>query len=152
MHVEGVIATVQLALTNSAALGAGDPAVEAASAQLVEALGPVLRQAAFELAEQAAAEVGAQLPDRKVDVVLSDGEPSLRIGESNPSFPPPTPEEEESDARITLRLAPTLKRLVEEAASAAGASVNGWVVDALNKRARQSGTSRPSRVKGTIDL
>ena len=36
----------------------------------------------MEIAEQAAAEVRAQLPEQTVDVVLSDGDPTLRVGEA----------------------------------------------------------------------
>ena len=40
---------------------------------------------------------------------------------------------EEFDARITLRLPPSLKEAVEQAAGTQGASVNAWVVDAIDK-------------------
>ena len=92
----------------------GDPEVEAAARALLTALDPAIRQLAYDLAEQAAAEVTAQLPSHEVDVVLTDGEPTLRVrpvegGEAASAG-------ESLDARITLRLPPTLKELVESAA------------------------------------
>lgn len=141
MQVRPIVNALQATLVNQAALAAADPAVEAAVGQLVEALGPALQSAAMELAEQAAAEVRAQLPDQTVDVVLSDGDPSLRIGEPLRAAER-RPSAEDLDARITLRLTPTLKQLIEDAAQNAGDSVNSWVMDALGKRAthqRRSG-------------
>ena len=92
----------------------------------------------------------AQLPDRVVDLVLVDGDPSLRITEQ-----PPRPESgttEDLDARITLRVTPTLKTLIEDAAETAGASVNGWVLDALAKRARKSPSGQGFRSTHSFDL
>ena len=75
------------------------------------------------------------MPDRTVDLILADGDPSLRIAEvavSAESVP-----SEDLDARITLRMPPSLKSLIEDAAETAGASVNSWVLDALSRRARK---------------
>ena len=58
----------------------GQPEVEAAAAALIEVLGPALREVALDLAGQAAAEVAAQLPDHEVNVVLADGDPTLKVG------------------------------------------------------------------------
>ncbi len=101
---------------------------------------PALHVAAMEIAEQAAAEVRAQLPDHTVDVVLTDGDPALRVGESPRATD--SRQAEDLDARITLRLTPTLKQLIEDAAQTNGDSVNAWVVDALGKRARQRGRGK----------
>jgi hypothetical protein len=95
----------------------------------------------MEIAQQAAAEVSAQLPDQSVDVVLSDGDPVLRLSEA-PRAADPRQAVEDLDARITLRLPPSLKQLIEDAAQNAGDSVNTWVVDALGKRARQRGVGK----------
>ena len=149
MHVQPVINSLQAALLNHSALAAADPSVEAAINQLVEAIGPSLRLAAMDLAQQAAAEVGAQLPDHSVDVVISDGDPSLRVSDARTS--PEQPPAEEFDARITLRLPPTLKQLIEDAAGDNGESINGWVVEALSKRARRSNVPG-SKVTTSFDL
>lgn len=149
MQLQPIINSVEAALAAQGPLAGGDPAVEEAIDHVVRAAGPALRQAALELAEQAAAEVRAQLPDRTVDVVLMDGDPSLRITDA-----PSTPETstEDLDARITLRITPTLKSLIEDAAEAAGASVNGWVLDSLSKRASKSSSGSGFRTTHTFDL
>jgi hypothetical protein len=140
VQIRPVINAVEATLVSQATVASSDPAVEAAVNQLVTALGPALHVAATQIAEQAAAEVRAQLPDHTVDVVLNDGDPALRIGEAPRAAEPR--QIEDLDARITLRLPPTLKQLIEDAAQNSGDSVNAWVVDALGKRARQRGRGK----------
>jgi hypothetical protein len=141
VQVQPVINAVQAALVGQGSLAGGDPAVEEAIEHIVQAIGPVLRQAAMDLAEQAACEVRAQLPDRVVDVVLAEGDPSLRIAEASATTQQAS--SEEPDARITLRITPSLKQLIEDAAETAGASVNSWVLDSLSRRTR-----RPDKIVG----
>lgn len=137
----------EAALTNQVALAGGDPAVESAARALRDALRPAARQLALEFIEQAAAEVDAQLPYHRVEVVLRGGEPAVevRAGEVGERLP----SGEEYEARITLRLPPSLKSAIEEAARAAGESVNSYVVRDLSRL-----TARPGRVgkrmKGTV--
>ena len=137
----------EAAVTSQVSLAGGDPAVEAAARALRDALGPASRQFALELVEQAAAEVDAQLPHHRVEVVLRGGEPALEVrsGERERG----RPADEEYGARITLRLPPSLKSAVEEAARAAGESVNSYLVGALSRS-----TARPAqvgrRMKGTV--
>jgi hypothetical protein len=140
VQVGPVINAVEATLVSQATVAGSDPAVETAINQLVAALGPALHVAAMEIAEQAAAEVRAQLAEHTVDVVLSDGDPALRIGEP-PRLAEPR-QAEEFDARITLRLTPRLKQMIEDAAQTSGDSVNSWVVDALGKQARQRGRGK----------
>lgn len=150
MHVQPVITKIRSTLVNQGVLAGGDPTVEAAINALVEALDPALQMAALDLAQQAAAELGAQLPDRTVDVVVIDGDPTLRIGDG-PSPPPSDEPAEDLDARITLRLPPSLKRLIEDSATVDGDSVNSWVVDALAKRAKRP-AAKGRRVTESFDL
>ena len=150
MQVQPIINAVQAALAGQGSLAGGDAAVEEALDHLVAALGPVIRQAAMDLAEQAACEVRAQLPDRTVDLVLSDGDPSLRIAEA--AVPTESSPAEDLDARITLRVTPTLKTLIEDAAETAGASVNSWVLDALSRRARKPEHGHGFRMTHSFDL
>jgi len=137
VQIRPIVTNLQATLANQAAVS-GDPAVDAAVAHLVEALGPALHVAAMEIAEQAAAEVGAQLPDHDVAVVLVEGDPALRVSDrpSTTERPP----NEDLDARLTLRLTPSLKQLVEEAAQSAGDSINAWVAEALGKQAGRQRT------------
>src|SRR3954463_13616860 len=135
MQIRPVINSVEATLVSQATIASSDPAVESAVTQLVAALGPALQVAAMEIAEQAAAEVRAQLPEHTVDVVLSDGDPALRISDA-PAASSARPNPEDLDARTTLRLPPSLKQLIEDAAQNTGDSVNAWVIEALGKRAR----------------
>jgi predicted HicB family RNase H-like nuclease len=141
---------VQATLAGQASLAGDDPAVEAAVQQLVEALDPALRLVAMELAQQAAAEIGAQLTDRSVEVILSNGDPELRVVETRADGPQVAPDEE-FDARITLRLPPSLKRVIEDSATIDGESVNAWVVEALSKRAKRN-EPKGRRVTDAFDL
>ena len=150
MQVQPIINAVQAALASQGSLAGGDCAVEEALDHLVAALAPVIRQAAMDLAEQAACEVRAQLPDRTVDLILADGDPSLRIAEMAVSTEPA--QSEDLDARITLRVPPSLKTLIEDAADTAGASVNSWVLDALSRRARKPEHGHGFRMTHSFDL
>ncbi len=150
MYLEGLIEEIEGAVRSQVALAGSDPAVESATNIVLMAMRPALRQAAFAMAEQAALEVTAQLPAHEVTVVLADGEPTMRVSETAGSDRLPG-EDEDLSARITLRLPPSVKSLVEEAAGGTGASVNQWVVDALSKGAR-SMRGRGKSETGTIDL
>jgi hypothetical protein len=150
MQVQPIVNAVQAALASQGSLAGGDVAVEEAIDHLVSALAPAIRQAAMDLAEQAACEVRAQLPDRTVDLVLADGDPSLRIAEAAVSAE--SSAAEELDARITLRVPPSLKSLIEDAAETAGASVNSWVLDALSRRARKPQQAQGVRMTHSFDL
>ena len=134
---KAALARFEAAVTSQVALAGGDPAVESAARALREGLRPAARQLALELAEQAAAEVGAQLPYHRVEVVLREGEPALdvRAGEEGER----RPADEEYEARITLRLPPSLKSAVEEAARSAGESVNSYLVRDLSRSTTRSG-------------
>jgi len=137
----------EAAVTNQVALAGGDPAVEAAGRALREVLRPAARQLALELIEQAAAEVDAQLPYHRVEVVLRGGEPALEAragGEGERRVAG-----EEYEARITLRLPPSLKSAIEGAARSAGESVNAYLVRDLSRlTARQGRVGQ--RMKGTV--
>lgn len=149
MHLAPVLTTLEAAVSTQLAVAGADPTMEAAASQLLAALEPALKQVGMELAQQAAEEVGAQLGDRTVDVVMVDGEPQLRV--SQPSDPEPSTLEEDFDARITLRLPPSLKGLVETAADETGDSINTWVVKTLTSGARKS-TKVGRTVRGTFEL
>lgn len=144
---KAAIARFESAVTGQVALAGGDPAVEGAARALRDALGPAARQLVLDLAEQAAAEVDAQVPHGRVEVVLRGGEPALafRAGEEGER----RTSGEEYEARITLRLPPSLKVAVEEAARYAGESVNSFLVRDLSRL-----TARPGRVgkrmRGTL--
>ncbi len=67
------------AIQQQVIVAGGDPEVESAARAILAALEPAVRQMAYDLAEQAAAEMTAQLPGHQIDVVLVAGEPTLRV-------------------------------------------------------------------------
>lgn len=136
MHVQPIVNTIQAALLDQGRFAGDDETIAAAIGHLTEALAPALRIAAIELAEQAAGEVRAQRPDCTVDVILLDGDPTLRVTDA-PAAAGDRTADEEFDARITLRLPPTLKATIEGAAGDSGESVNTWVVEAVGQHARR---------------
>ncbi|MDP8958656.1 MAG: type II toxin-antitoxin system HicB family antitoxin [Actinomycetota bacterium] len=147
MDATTALARFEAAIINQLMVAGSDPAVESAAQSLLNALTPAARQLALEMADQAASEVAAQLPDHQVEVVLREGEPVLSVrprgGEGLVAGG------EDYEARITLRLPPSLKGLVEEAAGSSGDSVNTWVVKALSTMAGRRG--RPGRrLRGTV--
>lgn len=148
MDIESVLEQVRRTAEGQLRLAGDDPAVSAAGEAVLMALEPALRQAASTLAEQAAAEVAAQLPDSTVDVVLSDGQPTLvvrRVGDDV------TINTEDLDARMTVRLPEDLKEDLEVAASDLGDSVNMFVVKALAGSAEALKRSSRSTFEGTIE-
>ncbi|MBT8217758.1 MAG: hypothetical protein HKN74_11545 [Acidimicrobiia bacterium] len=147
MDISVVFTEVEAALHRQLELVADDTDVTEAAAALMAVLEPALRQAGTTLAEQAAIEVGAQLPDYRVTVVMSDGEPQLRLAARETDVEIIAGGNE---ARLTLRLPEGLKSLLEQAADDAGDSVNSYVINALASRSK--GSSQGNRVRTSIDL
>lgn len=143
MELEPVLARVESAL--AAQVGLSNDLEQAANA-LLTVLEPVMRQAFWDVAQQAAAEVSAQLVDSYVEVTMLEGEPVLKVRrrDVDPGV------EEDFDARITLRLPPSLKELVESVAQQSGESINGWVVKTLAGLVKRSGEAR--RVSGSFEI
>jgi hypothetical protein len=149
MNTTAAVAAVEQAVAQQIMIGGGDPAIEAAGRAVLVVIEPTMRQIALDLAQQAAHEVGAQLPEHEVEVVLVDGDPTLRVrgvdveaGEVAPG---------DYEARLTLRLPDVLKDLVEEKAGQAGDSVNTWVVKTLSSKARKR-ADRGGKVTGSFEL
>lgn len=140
MDVTTVTAEMEALIRQQLELMSGDEAVERATQALLLSLEPAMQRAAMQLAEQAAAEIGAQLPDSTVDVVVSDGDPSLIIRTQQGGEQTFT--SEDLEARLTLRLPAMLKDQIEEAAGDAGDSINSYVVKSLS---RTSGKRRGGR-------
>ena len=146
MDTDSVVAEIEAAVAAQLELIGDDPAVDLASRALLASMEPAMRQAATRLAEQAAAEVAAQLPDHAVDVVITEGEPALRVRATAETA---SYSSEDLDARLTLRLPPTLKGELEDAAGDAGDSVNTYVIKALSGRPGKR--SYRSHLKGSLD-
>lgn len=148
MDIESVVQQVRDAAEAQLRLAGDDPAVASAGETVLTALEPAVRQAASTIAEQAAAEITAQLRDNAVDVVLSDGEPTLVVRRTGEAV---TISTEECDARMTVRLPEELKDDLEVAASDLGDSVNTFVVKALAGSAEAIKRASRSTFDGTIE-
>ncbi len=148
MDIESIVQQVQRTAEGQLRIAGDNPAVQAAGDALLLALEPALRQAASALAEQAAAEVSAQLPENTIDVVLSNGQPTLVVRRTGESV---TINTEDLDARMTVRLPEDLKDDLEVAASELGDSVNTFVVKALAGSAEALKKSSRSTFEGTIE-
>ncbi len=148
MDIDSVVAEFKTMLYGQLRLAGEDPSVEAAGEAIMAALEPALKQAASTLAEQAAVEVGSQLPDHAVDVVLASGQPTLVVRSTSDVI---TVNTDDLGARITVRLPEELKDDLEIAASDLGDSVNTFVVRALAGNAKRSKASSRSVFEGTID-
>lgn len=148
MDITMAMTRLEGAIQQQVIVAGGDPEVESAARAILAALEPAVRNLAFDLAEQAAAEIAGQLPGRQIEVVLASGEPVLRV-RAESGEPIPT-EGESLDARITFRLPPSLKEVIESAAGAKGESVNTWLVKTVSHSASE-GRRRTRRVTGTIE-
>lgn len=146
METKAIIARLEDSLAAAGRLSGDDPTVEQAVEALIGGLRPALKQAVLELAEQAAVEVGAQLTAGQVEVVLSEGEPSLVVRSDAPE---PSFAADDLEARMTVRLPTNLKAALEEAADTAGDSVNSFVIKTLASGATRGRKGR--RIRETFE-
>jgi hypothetical protein len=140
----------------SAAEGAG-PELRQAAERLAFALDPAARLAMMEAISQAASEITAEMPAGGVDVRLDGRDldfvvhaPEAHAAPPPPPPPPSAPEAEDDGgvARITLRLPESVKGKAEDAAAAAGQSVNTWLVNVIRAATRDGNAA----VSVDIDL
>jgi len=148
MDTSMAMTRLEAAVEQQILVSGGDPDVEAAAAVIVTALAAAVRQTALELAEQAAVEAAAQLPGHEIDVVLVAGEPTLKVRPVEAEAPAAG---ESLDARITLRLSPKLKQLIESEAGDLGESVNTWLIKSLSSSPRARSRRGSRRITGTIE-
>jgi predicted DNA binding CopG/RHH family protein len=131
MQIEGHIQALREDLVRVAALGdeatsrAADLLSVAIEASLARRIQDVLAEAALELNAHLEAE-GAH-----VEVRIAGRDPELVLVREDGSVPEPV--DEAFSARITLRLPESLKQRIESAAGREGASVNTWLVQALQR-------------------
>jgi hypothetical protein len=102
------------------------------------------------MAEDAAQEVAAQLPDATVRVVIEDGAPTLVV-ERQETDEGVAYKGKDLEARLTLRLPAALKSALEEAAGDSGDSVNSHVVEALGQALHRHRRISGRRFSGTIE-
>ncbi len=145
MDLNSVTSEFEEAVAVQLQLAGDDPAIEAAGTTLLTALEPALYRAMMTLVEQAADEVGAQLLEQTVDVVMSEGRPSLVVRWTEPSVKVNT---DDLGARVTVRLPNALKVQLEGAAGEVGDSVNSYIVKTLSSRSGRRRSGR--RITGTF--
>jgi hypothetical protein len=96
----------------------------------------------------AALELNAQIPNGHVEVRLAGRDPELVFVEEQTREAEPQVAEEGATARISLRLADSLKDQVEAAAAAAGVSVNTWIIRTLARAVTQPARRSRNRLTG----
>jgi predicted HicB family RNase H-like nuclease len=147
------IHAIQEDLAAAASL-AGDEATVDAGRRLTQALGSSLHLRLLDVVSEAALALSDSVPGR-IEVRLAGRDPELVYVEEEAVEPEPTQAgaDDSFSARITLRLPEGLKAQIEVAANIEGASVNTWIVRALQRglepRTRSVRTGR--RLSGYAD-
>ena len=151
MHLAPYVQALQQDLAAAAAV-AGDDASREAGDRLAQAIEPALHLRLLDLLGELSLALTDRVPGR-VEVRLVGREPELVYVEEEEPEPAHTGVEDSFSARITLRLPEGLKAQIEVAASTEGASVNTWIVRALQRalepRTRSVRTGR--RLSGFAD-
>jgi len=139
MQIDGHIQALREDLVRVAALG--DETTARAADLLSVAIEASLARQIQDVLAEAALELSAQLDSAHIEVRIAGRDPELVLVREDGSGPEPV--DEAFSARITLRLPESLKQRVESAAARDGASVNTWLVQAL-QRAVESKSGRSS--------
>jgi hypothetical protein len=145
MQVESYVQAIREDLERIAAVG--DDATARVGELLAGALEPSLGRRLQEALTEAAFELSQQLPDGRIEVRVSGGDPELVYAGEPPAAASDSGDEALS-ARITLRLSESLKSRVEDAAASGGLSLNTWIVRALARAVE----SRPTASRGRMRL
>ncbi len=153
MQMAHHIHAIQEDLAAAASLAADEATVDAGR-RLTQALGSSLHLRLLDVVSEAALALSDSVPGR-IEVRLAGRDPELVYVEEEEAEPEPTPAgaDDSFSARITLRLPEGLKAQIEVAANIEGASVNTWIVRALQRglepRTRSVRTGR--RLSGYAD-
>jgi HicB family len=129
MQIDGHIQALREDLLRVAALG--DEATSRAADLLSVAIEASLGRQIQDVLAEAALELNSQLDAAHVEVRIAGRDPELVLVREDGTVPGPV--DEAFSARITLRLPESLKQRVESAAAREGASVNTWLVQALQR-------------------
>jgi hypothetical protein len=113
----------------AAAAALGDQAIVEAADRLARAVESSVRVHLLDALQEAAMELTAQLPSGRIDVRLSGGDVQLAYVGDEPASPPA---DEDTSARVTLRLSERLKAQAESAAGREGVSLNTWLVRTIS--------------------
>jgi predicted HicB family RNase H-like nuclease len=153
MQMAHHIHAIQEDLAAAASLAADEATVDAGR-RLTQALGSSLHLRLLDVVSEAALALSDSVPGR-IEVRLAGRDPELVYVEEEEAEPEPTQTgpDDSFSARITLRLPEGLKAQIEVAANLEGASVNTWIVRALQRglepRTRSVRTGR--RLSGYAD-
>jgi predicted HicB family RNase H-like nuclease len=153
MQMAHHIHAIQEDLAAAASLAADEATVDAGR-RLTQALGSSLHLRLLDVVSEAALALSDSVPGR-IEVRLAGRDPELVYVEEEEAEPEPTQAgpDDSFSARITLRLPEGLKAQIEVAANLEGASVNTWIVRALQRglepRTRSVRTGR--RLSGYAD-
>ena len=126
METTRFVEAVRADLESAAAVG-GQTLVEAAG-RLSAALDASMRLALLDALSEAAMELSRQLAAGRIEVRLAGRDVELTYVADAPA---PPAAEDDSSARITLRLPERLKADAEAAAARDGVSTNAWLVRAV---------------------
>jgi predicted HicB family RNase H-like nuclease len=129
MQIDGLIQALREDLVRVAALG--DETTSRAADLLSLAIEASLGRRIQDVLAQAALELNDQLESAHVEVRIAGHDLQLVVVREDGSGPEPV--DEAYSARITLRLPESLKQRVESSAAREGASVNTWLVQALQR-------------------
>jgi hypothetical protein len=113
----------------AAAAALGDQAIVEAADRLARAVESSVRMHLLDALQEAAMELTAQLPSGRIDVRLSGGDVQLAYVGDQPAS---QPADEDTSARVTLRLSERLKSQAESAAGREGVSLNTWLVRTIS--------------------
>jgi HicB family len=146
MQIDGHIQALREDLVRVAALG--DEATSRAADLLSVAIEASLGRQIQDVLAEAALELNTQLDAAHVEVRIAGRDPELVLVREDGSVPEQV--DEAFSARITLRLPESLKQRVESAATRDGASVNTWLVQALQRAVepRRSKSGSRNRLTG----
>jgi HicB family len=139
MRIDDYAEALREDLTRVAAVG--DESTTRAAQLIALALESSLGRRLQEALAEAALELTAQLDGGRVEVRLAGGDPEFVIVTEDDWSAAPA--DEAFTARVTLRLPESLKSRIEESAAREGASVNTWLVQAL-QRATATESRRPT--------
>jgi predicted HicB family RNase H-like nuclease len=129
MQIDGVIQALREDLVRVAALG--DEQMSRAADLLSVAIEASLGRRIQDVLAEAALELNDQLDSAHVELRIAGHDLQLVFVREDGTAPEPV--DEAYSARITLRLPESLKQRVESAAARDGASVNTWLVQALQR-------------------
>jgi hypothetical protein len=113
----------------AAAAALGDQAIVEAADRLARAVESSVRVHLLDALQEAAMELTAQLPTGRIDVRLSGGDVQLAYVGDEPAS---RPADDDTSARVTLRLSERLKAQAESAAGREGVSLNTWLVRTIS--------------------